>query len=268
MKSKKQLSTRISNLGFSRILTGYLVLILLFAVIYFLLSGTTNNGIYKRDTQVIEKIDGFGDAIYFSFVTSTSLGYGDIVPKGLSRIFAISEVFSSLIIFGVLISKLLNEKQEKILQELYEVSFQERFNRILIGLYNFRAETESIFGRLAKLNAKEKEELVQMIESNLHLFSSYLNDCEKIFSDREKIPEEKVELILDNLHSSIAKLDELAAMLKSQKIKWKSKYVLNSMASIYESTEKVCKQCSIDNYRNIADVVQEVKRHAEHLRGV
>ena len=39
-------------------------------------------------------------ALYFSFVTATSVGYGDVVPMGVIRIVAIAEAITGLLIFG------------------------------------------------------------------------------------------------------------------------------------------------------------------------
>jgi hypothetical protein len=48
----------------------------------------------------------FGDALYFSIVTETTLGYGDIRPVGFSRALASCEVLLGLLLAGVLIAKI------------------------------------------------------------------------------------------------------------------------------------------------------------------
>ena len=46
---------------------------------------------------------GFGDAIYWSFVTATTVGYGDYRPaRGLSRFLAILIAVHGLILFAIL----------------------------------------------------------------------------------------------------------------------------------------------------------------------
>src|SRR5262245_55177563 len=42
---------------------------------------------------------GLLSAIYFSAVTATSVGYGDIVPSGAARVLAIAESIAGLILF-------------------------------------------------------------------------------------------------------------------------------------------------------------------------
>ena len=48
----------------------------------------------------IDALDNFYDAIYFSMVTFTTLGYGDIVPKGQWRLLASSQAACGIIMFG------------------------------------------------------------------------------------------------------------------------------------------------------------------------
>lgn len=50
------------------------------------------------------KPHGFYDAFYFSVVTWTSLGYGDILPETDSRIFVIVEVLLGYLLMALLIS--------------------------------------------------------------------------------------------------------------------------------------------------------------------
>jgi len=45
-------------------------------------------------------LEDFGDAMYFSIVTFTTLGYGDITLGGEYRLFASFEAANGIIIFG------------------------------------------------------------------------------------------------------------------------------------------------------------------------
>jgi hypothetical protein len=82
------------------ILAGVNVLLLLcaFAGLYaqYGLADTTGGG---------EKITyQYTDALYYSVVTFTTLGYGDIQPRGMSRILACIETFVGYIVLGLLAS--------------------------------------------------------------------------------------------------------------------------------------------------------------------
>jgi hypothetical protein len=62
---------------------------------------------------------GFGDALYFSIVTISSLGYGDIRPIGWARALVGLEVTMGLAFLGVLVAKISSVKQDYILKRMY-----------------------------------------------------------------------------------------------------------------------------------------------------
>ncbi|MDA3936919.1 MAG: potassium channel family protein [Actinomycetota bacterium] len=72
---------------------------------------------------------GFDDALYFSLVTISSLGYGDIRPVGLGRIIAGTEVVVGLAFFGMLVAKISSVKQDYLLRRLYSELVDEKLDR-------------------------------------------------------------------------------------------------------------------------------------------
>lgn len=68
-------------------------LICLFAVTYFFIGVTSAAGVigFDRSQDLQANIAGFFNSLYFSVVTFTTLGYGDIAPVGASRFFAALE---------------------------------------------------------------------------------------------------------------------------------------------------------------------------------
>lgn len=53
-------------------------------------------------------IKSFGDALYFSVVTWTTLGYGDFTPTQESRGWAATEAFLGYIFMGILVALVLH----------------------------------------------------------------------------------------------------------------------------------------------------------------
>jgi hypothetical protein len=47
-----------------------------------------------------------GDAIYFSVVTETTLGYGDFAPMGLSRALVVLQVITGLVLAGIIVARI------------------------------------------------------------------------------------------------------------------------------------------------------------------
>ncbi len=69
---------------------------------------------------------GFFEALYFSFVTFTSLGYGDISPIGFGRLIAVVLVLSGLALIALLISKLGSERSSTAINLLHRSDVERR----------------------------------------------------------------------------------------------------------------------------------------------
>lgn len=64
-------------------------------------------------------VPNFGDCLYFSIVTISSLGYGDIRPIGWARLLVGAEVLIGLAFLGLLVAKISSVKQDYILRRMY-----------------------------------------------------------------------------------------------------------------------------------------------------
>jgi len=92
----------------------------------YLMLGITWSSIYKKlehfhpgsfsyyGTQTIEGQLGWWDFTYFSFVTLTTLGYGDIAPyTPIARSLAMLEAIVAILFTGILVASLLGTKKVK-----------------------------------------------------------------------------------------------------------------------------------------------------------
>lgn len=210
-----------------------------FGIVFFLLSLTQDNGILYKQERLIPSINGFITAQYFSFITSASAsqGYGDIMPVGISRILAVIEAVSGLIIFGLLISKLVSIKQKVILDEVYDISFDEKINRLRSGLYLFRAEAGKLIDKINSGNASKQE--IKDLWLTTTTFDTNLYDLFNIICPNrknkefvKKVDELKLELILRSIESSLNKLLELVVTLNIKGISWKSEMTSENVNSI------------------------------------
>src|SRR6185369_2995032 len=96
------------GMSYGVLLLSWLGATVFFAFIYFLLSYFPGNG---PDVGV-GALERFLNALYFSVITATSTGYGDIVPLGFSRLFAALQSMSSLILLALFVAKFSSRRQE------------------------------------------------------------------------------------------------------------------------------------------------------------
>lgn len=88
------------------ILTIYIIIDILFAVFYRILYLTTPDYFNKP-------LSSFIDAVYFSTVIITTLGFGDIVPlKQLARLFVTAEALIGIIFLGVFVATAISLPEE------------------------------------------------------------------------------------------------------------------------------------------------------------
>ena len=140
----------IERVSFKQIFLFWIIYMFIFGGIYFMLSFTSHSAVLYKGAALTPNINGFLTAEYFSFITaaSASQGYGDLLPMGIARFFAVIEAVSGLVIFGIIISKLLSQKQEILLEEVYEISFEEKINRIRSTFSLFRADINKIMEKV------------------------------------------------------------------------------------------------------------------------
>lgn len=80
------------------LLFNFALLILVFAWVHQSIGLMDNSGPAARGTR------DFGDALYFSIVTITTLGYGDFIPMGPGRAIAAMQGLLGYFILGILVS--------------------------------------------------------------------------------------------------------------------------------------------------------------------
>ncbi len=88
-----------------RVIIFSLLLIFSCASVYFGLGIKGDNTIIVYDSQLslVENVFNFGNCVYFSVVTFTTLGYGDFSPVGLTKLIASFEAFTGSFIIALFV---------------------------------------------------------------------------------------------------------------------------------------------------------------------
>ena len=217
-----------------RIFLTWFFIVIVFGFVYFGATFLDSRALLYRGEKIQHSLNGFFDAVYFSVITATTTGYGDIVPLGVTRIAAVMEVVLGFLIMSVLISKLVSVKQDIIIEELYRISFEDKINRLRSALYLFRSDCNSssekiIVGRFTKEDTKNVWVL-------LTSFDTLLADAINLMSRKNQYLQEidslRLELLLNSIDLSLNKLIILLSNLQTKLIKWKNEEVNDRIISI------------------------------------
>lgn len=91
----------------AKLMAIFAIAIVAFGLAYWGLLSFPNHGLKIQEGEIT-----LLDCLYFSIVTVATLGYGDIVPLGFSRVVASSETLFGLTFVGYAISQVVSAKQE------------------------------------------------------------------------------------------------------------------------------------------------------------
>ncbi len=271
-KKRDALVKFLDSISFSQTFLLWLGVIIVFAGIYFALSFSAGNSLMYRNQVIEPNALGLFNSVYFSFITATTLGYGDIAPMGfVSKFFAAAEVVIGLIIWGVVISKLIGFKQEVILEEVYDISYEEMIDRQRSGLYLFRSDINKVMERIENNTIRQRE-----IRDLWILFSGLdvtLSNIKKLImpSRSEKyyykrIDVFRLELLLNSMRLSVDKLLDLIRCLKENNLDWRNELLVTSIQEdIKTAREVVDSQSGKLHDKKVAERINELKRLVDDI---
>ncbi len=270
----RSLNSFVDKLTFTKILLIWTGILVLFGILYYVMAGEGSYLLYNK-TGV--RVTSLFDSIYFSFVTATSTGFGDIVPLGLFKLFAIIEVVFGLVLLAVVTSKLISIKQDAIMSEIYDISFSEKVNRIRSSLLLFRQNLGRLISNIESGTVRKRE-----ISDIYNYFSSFEDCLHEIGNIVEKDPNDQftktldpmsTELVFNSINQSFDKLSELINLMANNKIEWKRDITLKLLeeclmtnAALMESLqnskslpEKIFTDLNIQNKKAVSPIKECVK---------
>jgi hypothetical protein len=165
---------------------------------------------------VARGIHGLLPALYFSAVTATSVGYGDIVPLGPARVLAVAEGIAGLILFGCVVSKFVSRRQDQLLGAIHRIAFEDRLGRVRTNLLLVRTELQAT-ARLCEGHAIAPPEAVMRVEGAAMVFVGELHAVHDLLYRPQETPDEAIlEAILAGLTSVFREFNELLACVEAK----------------------------------------------------
>lgn len=248
---EKPFTTWIDQLTFMRIFFLWTGIIMLFGLVYFFASGDTSYLYYNAHQT---RVTTLYDSVYFSFITATTTGFGDIIPVGMFKSIAIMQVVCGMLLLALVTSKLVSIKQDVIMSEIYEISFNERINRIRSSFLLFRQNVGKIIDKIEEgfIRTREIHEIytyLTPLEDSLHQVEILINRSGKHHFIKE-IDEVSTELICNSMIHSFQKLLELINGMNKHQLAWKRDVTLQIIERSIATTEHIFMQLESQNHVN------------------
>ena len=273
MKRGAKITAFVDKITFPGIFFAWMFVIFIFGLLYYLV------GLSSPTIQSVSHELNLLDYVYFSFITATTIGYGDIIPVGLGKVLVALEGIISLLIYGIVISKLVYFKQEVILEEIYNISFEERLNRLRSTLYLFRADLSKRIGRTEMKVISNVE--IRDLPTTINSFNNTLADIVRLTTHGNrynefvrKLDDIHLELLLNSVVLSANKLVDLLKALqyyKYYKDFWKNQNAMNALSNVRHSLGKI-----IEIYKDhpdekarskIQDILEAKKNIEQYILG-
>ena len=193
----------------------------LIGVFYFFLSFVPNEGSVQL-ARIDTLWSRFWNSIYFSFVTATSTGYGDITPVGISKFLAIFQSILALLIFAVLVTKLVSRKQDVALRQIHKLVFEDVFHNIREGFYIVRKDFDRIIRKIENRDPLTEHDW-EDLQTAYRQAQSFLRRVPDFYDPENRLYEIDVrreELLHDGLHRTLTRLRHLINLFESKNVPW------------------------------------------------
>lgn len=96
---------KIADMSYPALFTLWIAVNVVCACIYYSLA-TLHPDHAPQQLLGLDPLHRFLNSVYFSVMTATTTGYGDIVPQGFSKVIACIESFTAFLVFGIFLAKL------------------------------------------------------------------------------------------------------------------------------------------------------------------
>jgi rhodanese-related sulfurtransferase len=223
----------------------WIVMILLCGAGYWLIGVAGHRGLVEAGRPVGADFKGLVSAIYFSFVTATSVGYGDVLPIGYARAIAVAEAVSALLIFGAVIAKFVSHRQDEMILEIHRVTFEERLDRVQTNLHMVISDLLSIT-EMCETGAPVHGIAVRLDSSVIIFLGEMRTTHDLLYQPRLAVEERALSPILANTSSALTILSDLLTHLPPGFVR--SEPLQVALVNLQRLAEEICSDCMPYDY--------------------
>jgi len=240
---------------------------LAFGVLYWLASFLPGQGLRELGQPLGHGAADLLEALYFSFVTGLSIGFGDVIPHGFLRLLAVVEGAACLLVFGAVISKLVSGRQEELTEEIHRIAFEDRLGRVRTNLHLVVRELQEIAEECGD-QVEPPEAMLTRIESAAAVFSGEMRAIHDLLYRPQMAPGEDVlESILAHLDGGLREFSALVNCLSPERRA--SPALATNLRTMAGLAEEICGDCVPREYTPDLKVwMDRIQGRAHGLQGV
>ena len=259
---------RVTGMSYTTLFTLWIFLAVGFAVAYALLA-TFSPENAPQQLLGLSALDRLGNSIYYSIITATSTGYGDIVPFGLSKTFASIQTITGLFIFAILVGKLVSQRQDLAVRQMHKLTYEDVFHNTREGLYIIRKDFDRIIDKIeckVPLSLMDWEDLATAYKQG----QSLILEIPEFYSPEETplytIDARREQLLMEAVHRTLHRINHLIDTFSMAGIDWnaqmESAKELMELLKVIAIVTPLWKSCSSHQREESFETILRLKERA------
>lgn len=245
-----RLAEKITTLPYATLFLLWFTLVAGFAVVYALLATFTP---LQAPPALLNlpPLSRLGNSLYYSVITATTTGYGDIVPMGFSKVLASIQSIVGFFVLAVFVTKLVSQQQELAVKQMHRLTYEDVFHNTREGLFIIRKDFDRIITRVEQrqpLSAEDWEDLATAYKQG----QSLLLEIPEFYSAEEgslyTIDERREQLLQEAVHRTLHRINHLIDEFSIAGIDWtaqtESTRELQGLLRVVEAVTKLWRECS------------------------
>lgn len=263
--SVRRFVNRMLSLSYVELAGVYFLGILISGVAYFLLSVF----VPEHAPTIAKKglLEEFYNAIYFSTITATSVGYGDIVPQGFSKLITAMESFFALFVFGILVAKPISEREEAALYQVHKLTLENIFNTIREGFFIVRKDFDAIIN--AAKEGRLTEQSMENLETALKHSHVLLEDIPTFYDTERRlyvIDRRREHLLAESVERTFERMEILMMTLDEVQSPWRRRAEIHlSLQELSEIMTKIIRHWQRHASKHVHSPLKRLQEKAERL---
>jgi hypothetical protein len=220
MRARNFIDT-VSDLSYTTLFTLWGSSIIVFALSYALLSYIPGHGPIGIDGSFSLRI---ANSLYYSVITATNTGYGDIAPLGASRALAATQSIAELFLFALFIAKLVSRRQDASLSEVHKLTFELSFHTIRESFYLARKDFDCMMEAAREGRSFSASDWERIAIAYQHI-GSLMQDVPNFYavtSDLYIIDPRREILLLEAVLRTMLRLEAMLEEMEKNGVTWRA----------------------------------------------